>query len=105
MTGKTASTPLPAGPIRKLKVTTAPTNRATIAALITKSYQGRVIDGMRTRQNGLTMKKQSAKTTRLRTNASSAVQRTGLNAKVIASHAENARDMLMHNERRCAINT
>src|SRR6266849_1135692 len=105
MTGNTASTPLPAGPIRKLKVTTKPTSKATILARITKSYQGRVVGGMRTRRNGSTIKRQSAKTTRLRTNADHAVQWTGPSTKAAASHTANARDMLIHIERRCAIRT
>src|ERR1700747_2052189 len=104
MTGNTASTPLPAGPIRKLKVTTKPTSKATILARIPKSYQGRVVGGMRTRRNG-TIKRQSAKTARLRTNADHAVQWTGPSTKAAASHTANARDMLIHIDRRGAIKT
>src|SRR5690348_16495184 len=46
MTGKTASIPLPAGPIRKLNVSTAPTSKATIPARIMKSYRVRFVGGM-----------------------------------------------------------
>src|SRR5215472_16157352 len=76
MTGNTASTPLPAGPIRKLRVTTAPTSSVTMPALTTKSYQGRVVGGIGTSRNGLTIHKQRAKTIRFRTEAERAVQRT-----------------------------
>jgi hypothetical protein len=74
-------------------------------ALTRKSYQGRIVAGMGTRQNGLTIHKQRAKTTRLRTNAEAAVQWTGTNAKVAASQTVNAKDTLIHSERRCAIST
>src|SRR5262245_59791518 len=105
MIGKTASRPLPVGPIRELNATTAPTSKATIAALNTKSYQGRVVVGMCTRQNGLTIKKQSEKTITLKMKAGKAVQATAPRAKTAESHAENAKDMLTQSERRCAVNT
>src|SRR6266566_5978707 len=105
MTGNTARTPLPNGPIRKLRVTTAPTSRVTMPALTRRSYQGRIVGGMGTWQNGLTIHKQRAKTIRLRTNAKAAVQWTGTSAKVDASQTVNARDTLIHSERRCAIST
>src|SRR6516162_2644198 len=105
MTGNTASTPLPAGPIRKLRVTTAPTSSVTMPALTTKSYQGRVVGGIGTRRNGLTIHKQTAKTLKLTTEADRAVQRTEASTKVVASQAINARDTLIHSERRCAIRT
>src|SRR4029450_7742991 len=105
MTGNTASTPLPVGPIRKLRVTTGPTSSVTMPALTGESYQGRIVGGMGARQNGLTIHQQRAKTTRLRTNAEGAVQWTGPSAKVVASQAVNARDTLIRSERRCAIST
>src|SRR5580658_4259146 len=105
MTGNTASTPLPVGPIRDLRVTTTPTSDATKPARNTKSYQGRVIRGMRARQNGWTMTVQAVNTTMLRADADHAAHGTGLSSKTAASHMTNARDMLSHIERRWAIRT
>src|SRR5580698_8071321 len=105
MTGNTASTPLPVGPIRKLRVTTTPTSKATKPARNTKSYQGRVVCGMRTKQNGWTMKVQAVNVTTLSRDAAQAVQWTGLSTKTAASHMTNAKDMLSHIERRWASRT
>src|ERR1700728_4188820 len=105
MTGNTASTPLPLGPIWELRVTTTPTNAATKPARNTKSYQGRLVRGMRTKPNGWTMKVQAVNTTTLRADADHAVHWTGLSTKTAASHIANAADMLSHIECRWAIRT
>jgi len=70
-----------------------------------KSYQGRVVGGIRTRRNGSTMKKQNPKTTTLRANADQAVQWTRLSGKVAASQAANANDELIQIVWCCASKT
>src|SRR5262249_32490319 len=84
-------TPLPAGPIRKLRVTTAPTSSVTPCQPLLRSRTG----GLGIRRNGLTIHKQRAKTIRFRTEAERAVQRTEASIKVVASQAINARDTLI----------
>ena len=91
--------------MRKLSVTTAPTNKATMADRTRKSYQGRVVGGIRTRRNGSTMKKQKPKTTTLRANADQAAQWTRLSGKVATSQAANADDELIQIVWRCASKT
>src|SRR6476646_58099 len=105
ITGKTASTPGPVGPIRKLSITTAATSKATIPERTTKSYQGRVADGIGTKVNGSTMKKQSVKTTRLRMNADQAVHCIEPSTRAAGSHTARAKDTLIHIVRRCARRT
>src|SRR6476646_11670568 len=102
ITGKTASTPGPVGPIRKLSNTTAATSKATIPERTTKAYQGRVVGGIGTKANGSTIKKQSVKTTRLRMNAHQALHCTEPSTRAAASQTANASDTLTHIVRRCA---
>src|ERR1700751_2265484 len=101
-TGNMASTPLPAGPILKLKTTTAPTSSVTVAARTAKAYQGWIVGVIRTWRNGSTMIAHDARTATLRTDADQAVQWTGVDATAVASHAASAKDTLIHRERRCA---
>src|SRR5215472_2649609 len=105
ITGNTASTPLPAGPIRKLSVTTAPTSKATMVDRTRKSYQGRVVGGICARRKGSTMKKQKPKTTTLRANADQAAQWTRLSGTVATSQTTNANAELIQIVRRCASKT
>src|ERR1044071_7832592 len=105
MTGNTANTPLPVGPIWKLSVTTTPTSAATKLALNTKSYHGLVVGGIRARQNGRTMTLQAVNITTLRTDAGQAVQWTRLSTRTATSQIASARDMLSHIGRRWAVRT
>src|SRR5262249_3794309 len=103
----------PSGTAARCKVSNATPNPARAGAAFantkparkTKSYQGRVVGGMRTRQNGWTMKVQAVNTMRLRADADRAVHRTGLSIKTAASHITNAREMLSHIECRWAMRT
>src|SRR5215831_1992866 len=97
--------PLPVGPIRKLKATTAPTSKATILDRTTKSYQDGVVDDMRTTRNRSTTKPHTRKTMRLRTDADQPVHCMGLSTRAAASHSANANDILIHTEHRCATKT
>src|SRR5262249_19137207 len=101
MTGNTASTPLPVGPMRKLSVTTVPSSKATMVDRTRKSYQGRVVGGIRARRNGSTMKKQKPKTTTLRANADQAVQWTRLSGKVATSQIPALLDFCSSLHQRC----
>src|SRR5262249_44469366 len=100
MTGNTASTPLHTGPIRKLRNTHWQDSRVSVKSPIRKSYQGRAVGRMRTRENDSTMKRQRPKTTTLRMNADPAFQWTGRSAKAVTSHTVDVRDPLTHNGRR-----